>query len=410
MTKNKTVFLSDIHIGSNTPTNWYQASVHEPYLNAALQYVIDNESVIREIVLLGDLVDFWTYLPGTTPPPFFNLEDLESIMRQNAAFFGDETAGVLGQLGLTAAALDGNVSFVHGNHDMTVTQELLNHIPTGNAPEIQLRPDTYFPLGNQDLVCTHGHDFSMLCAPDAETNNTIKPLPLGYYVTRAGAYLASKSLTPSKPNVAYLPNTGEPTGLDLTFEDYTKILYYFATKSMGASITEVIQGETELGWSVPILLPDGSSTSLNDAFNNFDDLFDTWKDKIGLDGEPLGYSGALDALRYPDVDNDLLSYAQGMASKYNAKIVVLGHTHVPKDGLQSAANADGSGSFIYANSGFNCPSIPDMASPDLKHPTFVEIEEGDSSYTVTMIEVAKSGDSYNVQPDPNIPAVSISKT
>ena len=31
MTVHKIVLLSDIHIGINTPVNWYQQSVHEPY-------------------------------------------------------------------------------------------------------------------------------------------------------------------------------------------------------------------------------------------------------------------------------------------------------------------------------------------------------------------------------------------
>ena len=413
MSKNKTVFLSDIHIGANAPTNWYQASVHEPYLNAALQYIIDNKSAIRELVILGDLVDFWTYLPDTRPPPFFNPDNPpDSIMRQNAAIFGDGVKGILGQLGWTVSALDGKVSFVRGNHDMTMTQDLLDHIPTGHASSIQLKPDTYFPLGhgNQDIVCTHGHEFSMLCAQDEESRNDIKPLPLGYYVTRAGAYLAAKRLTPAKPNVADLPNTGEPTGLDITDEDYAKILYYLTFKSMGAAITEVIQGETGLAWTAPILLPDGTATTLDDAFKNFDDLFDTWKHKRGLDGQLLGYTGALDALRYPDVDNDLLSYAQGLAAKYRAKIVVMGHTHVPQDGAQLVSAADASGNFIYANSGFNCPSVPDMDGAARKRATFVEIEESPSSYTVTMMEVVHSGGAYKVQPDSDMKPVSINKS
>jgi hypothetical protein len=31
MAKNKIVVLSDVHIGTNVPTNWYQKSFHEPY-------------------------------------------------------------------------------------------------------------------------------------------------------------------------------------------------------------------------------------------------------------------------------------------------------------------------------------------------------------------------------------------
>jgi hypothetical protein len=48
MAKNKIVVLSDVHIGTNVPTNWYQKSFHEPYLSAILDYVIDNADSIQE--------------------------------------------------------------------------------------------------------------------------------------------------------------------------------------------------------------------------------------------------------------------------------------------------------------------------------------------------------------------------
>src|SRR4051794_14441879 len=66
--KNLAVVLSDVHIGSNDPTNWYQGEVHEPYLVAALDWVVANADSVRELIVLGDLVDFWTYVPSDRPP------------------------------------------------------------------------------------------------------------------------------------------------------------------------------------------------------------------------------------------------------------------------------------------------------------------------------------------------------
>ena len=60
--KSLAVVISDVHIGTNAATNWYQRTVHEPYLVAALDWVVANAASIRELVLLGDLVDFWTYV------------------------------------------------------------------------------------------------------------------------------------------------------------------------------------------------------------------------------------------------------------------------------------------------------------------------------------------------------------
>lgn len=70
MPKNKIIVLSDIHISTNEPTNWYQKNIHEPYLSAILDYVIRESNSIQELILLGDIFDSWTYPPDRQPPTF----------------------------------------------------------------------------------------------------------------------------------------------------------------------------------------------------------------------------------------------------------------------------------------------------------------------------------------------------
>ena len=60
--------LSDMHIGNNASTCWYQRSAHEPYTVAALEWIVRNADMFQEVVLLGDLVDMWTYPPAIHPP------------------------------------------------------------------------------------------------------------------------------------------------------------------------------------------------------------------------------------------------------------------------------------------------------------------------------------------------------
>ena len=62
------VFISDTHIGIGDRTNWYQRDVHESALVATLDYVSNNADSIAELILLGDIVDQWTYPPDVTPP------------------------------------------------------------------------------------------------------------------------------------------------------------------------------------------------------------------------------------------------------------------------------------------------------------------------------------------------------
>src|ERR1041385_167921 len=66
--RNKIVVLSDVHIGDNSPTVWYQQKYHEPYLTALFDHVVANADQISELVILGDFVDFWTYPPDRRPP------------------------------------------------------------------------------------------------------------------------------------------------------------------------------------------------------------------------------------------------------------------------------------------------------------------------------------------------------
>src|SRR5215471_19764938 len=68
----QTVVISDIHIGTNYKTCWYQQSVHEPYMLALLDYILQNANQganpVNRFVILGDLFDFWTYPPSMEPP------------------------------------------------------------------------------------------------------------------------------------------------------------------------------------------------------------------------------------------------------------------------------------------------------------------------------------------------------
>ncbi|MDB9509938.1 hypothetical protein PN499_01795 [Kamptonema animale CS-326] len=117
MSKNKFISFSDIHIGTNALTAWYQKDIHEPYLVKALDWLIENASSIRELIILGDVVDSWTYPPDKEPPSF------NAIMAANPKVFGPN-----GKLSEVLTALDGKVMYVHGNQDMTITQEDLDKI------------------------------------------------------------------------------------------------------------------------------------------------------------------------------------------------------------------------------------------------------------------------------------------
>lgn len=119
MPKNKIIVLSDIHISTNEPTNWYQKNFHEPYLSAILDYVIRESDSIQELILLGDIFDSWTYPPHRQPPTFTD------FLNANPNIFG-----VNGKLNQALTALQGKVTYVNGNHDMEIAEHDLHQIPT----------------------------------------------------------------------------------------------------------------------------------------------------------------------------------------------------------------------------------------------------------------------------------------
>jgi UDP-2,3-diacylglucosamine pyrophosphatase LpxH len=108
--KRHVVAISDVHLGTLDPTVWYQPHLHEPYLVHLLDWVVREAEHIRELVLLGDIVDFWTYPADVRPPTFAD------IAACHPTIFGLD-----GKLAEALDALDGAVTYVPGNHDQGIT-------------------------------------------------------------------------------------------------------------------------------------------------------------------------------------------------------------------------------------------------------------------------------------------------
>jgi hypothetical protein len=110
MSNTHAAIFSDVHIGNNANTCWYQKSIHEPYLLAALNWVAQHADMFQEVVLLGDLVDIWTYPPSVRPP------SMADIIAANPNVLGPG-----GALAKVVAAVH-KVTILLGNHDGTLTQ------------------------------------------------------------------------------------------------------------------------------------------------------------------------------------------------------------------------------------------------------------------------------------------------
>jgi UDP-2,3-diacylglucosamine hydrolase len=104
------VVLSDIHIGNGLPTCWYQPAVHDRRLTEALSWIVARRAEIREVLLLGDVFDVWTYAPSVRPP------SMSAIIAANRTLLGPS-----GPFAALVRALPGKVYMLLGNHDCSLT-------------------------------------------------------------------------------------------------------------------------------------------------------------------------------------------------------------------------------------------------------------------------------------------------
>jgi len=335
--KNQVVVLSDIHIGDDSPTCWYQSTIHGPYLKAIFDWVVDNATTVRELVLLGDVVDLWTYPCDVQPPSF------ATIAIKQPDIFGPN-----GGLGRVMDALGGCVTYVPGNHDMAVTQADVSLIKSNGGHHLAYAQSPYNPGADPRVVLAHGNDYTLFNAPDLTTKWA--PLPVGHFVTRAVASYWATHLTQGQ-NVGQLAGQGYPNGLD-----WRTIVQSALDKgdiSIAAALIDGIAGKEGVSETAPVILADASKTTLAEVKTLYNSLFTQWINENG--GGPDGLLVAAKAA-LADYDASYMGwFAQRQAFQSGAQLVVMGHTHEPISGLDQSL-------VQYVNSGFECPSSLDMAS------------------------------------------------
>jgi UDP-2,3-diacylglucosamine pyrophosphatase LpxH len=261
---NTAVVLSDVHIGNGAPTTWYQPSVHEPYLINALNW-IEQRGDVQELILLGDLFDIWTYPPSVRPP------SVAEIIAANP-----NTLGPGGALARAIAAVP-RATFLLGNHDCTLTPADIATLQAAVGP-LTLAEPVHVLTGSTGAktVFSHGHLWTMFNAPDDSTQ--FKPMPVGHFVTRAFAYEMAKLLKPGE-TVADRPNMGAPDGFELW--PFLKSLKPNQQPDIADMLLDYVCGRAEMPESLPILLPSGVTTTVNEAKVIYADLFTRWAAREG---------------------------------------------------------------------------------------------------------------------------------
>lgn len=374
MTKNLAVVVSDLHMGTGERTCWYQPSIHEPYLTRTLEWVAAHAGSVRELVLLGDVFDLWSYPPDVTPP------SLADVVDANPAVLG--RGGLLGQV---VSALDGAVSFVPGSHDdslspadlATLGQAVGTIRPHGRVVTLTGRTGRRTSLA-------HGHAWTMFNAPDPASR--WGTLPIGHFVTRSFAYYLSMTLKPDQ-TVADLANQGAPNGFDLTA--FLGALSLPFTPSLTDMLLNYVSRSAGLDPDLPIRMAGGGVTTIDEAKEVYRDLFTRWAEDTG------GPWSATRSAMAGQWGEHLAWFAQRLAFETNSDLVVLGHTHVPVAGLSpSPVN--------YLNSGFGCPY---RAGPATREPTFVVVDLDTATGVVVEARDPAEGEAIEPRAAATVPPV-----
>lgn len=339
----KTVVISDIHIGDNSPTCWYQAKYHEEKLAAILQAILDHPDSYSELVILGDLLDFWTYPPHVSPPT------VDRLVAANRKILGSG-----GALERVAQALKGNVIYLHGNHDLTMTQDDLDKL----SPNQQIRLETYDPFVldryGAGVALTHGHNYCIFNAPDL--NSPLAPLPVGHFVTRMIAYhlWQNPDIRSGKVTAADLRAQGGPDGWTemVNLPSVAELWDLVSKPNFAGQMLQRFASLYSVPQDQPFKLSNGTVT-LSEVYGYYDGLWTQWVQKFG--GGDFGQSTAYKAV-WADMTGDYMGwFAQKIAMEEGADGIIMGHTHVPKAGVQALNN--------YVNAGFECPAVSDSDKP-----------------------------------------------
>lgn len=345
------VVLSDLHIGDNTRTCWYQTALHEKALVAVLRWIIARQSTVREVILLGDIFDVWTYPPAVEPP------SLDKIRQANPSLFlpGGPVAALVKAFPYSVHLMLGNHDGSLSRHDVTtLNQNLQGDLARGEAIQFDPCAVRVIRSGTAATAFTHGHHWCMFNSPDGQS--PWPPIPLGHLVSRAIAHKWDRDLPACKKakTVADLPGHGNGIVKDAVIKEM-KLRDLLSLAGDRAEIraklvTRLIAGLSRASGmtpTTPITLPGGDVTTLERVEKFYRDLWSRWASEREIRDIDADRAAAADFL-----PAHLAWFAQRVAMQAHADLVVMGHTH---HAVRHLANSP----VDYVNNGYGCVAEPD---------------------------------------------------
>lgn len=344
------VIISDMHMGADLA--YAECNQNLGALEAFLNEVAESPTV-RELVIAGDLLDEW-FVPATTDT-YAGKDQTDFVDRIASA-----NAGVIGAFNRIIGEGNILVTYVPGNHDLTITSENVDRILPGiqQARDDALGLGTYSPLDHPEIAIEHGHRYNFFCAPDPLSNAAVAPgsiLPPGYFFTRiATLHVVQGCETAGDTLAEVTPNLEGDASQELTYA------YWAIWKGLMQSlpvensfdeniIVTNINGFTET-YAINDLIPFQETPGGFIDMNLYKGSLDNWDERQTANHVPVHIPTMLaltEAATDTGTDDQAdLQYFSNPDSE--VRIVVFGHTHVAR--IVPGENLDGRKT-IYVNSG-----------------------------------------------------------
>jgi len=365
--RNMIVFISDLHLGADLA----YAEINQNL--KPLEHFLDQISQspnVRGIVIAGDFLDEW-FIPANIDT--YNGKNQNDFVKRVAI----ANKGVIDAFNRIIKAGKITVTYVPGNHDLTVTEANVASILPGiiQARDKQQGLGTYAPGDIPKLAVEHGHRYNFFCAPDPYSNQTIAPgtiTPPGYFFTRIAALHVAQNYHPA--TYTFPVTTPNPQG-----DASQSLLYVYSKVWEGALksfpltnkldekiIVTNVDGFTG-NFSVNDMLPFQTSAGGVLNVNLYKGIQDNWELRERNNGVamliPTSRAIANSAIASETDDQAINQYFTNPAS--SKRLVIFGHSHDPK--ITASLNHDGQKS-IYANTGTWIDS-----NPNRKTMTFVVV-------------------------------------
>lgn len=348
--RNMIVVISDIHLGADL--NYAECKKNIPALEKLLTQIKTSPNV-KELVIAGDFVDEW-FVPANIDT--YQGQDQANFIQRIAA----TNKGVFDIVNSIIQEGKIRVTYVPGNHDLTVTAVCIESVLPGinQARDPMLGLGTYSPMGYPQIAIEHGHRYNFFCAPDPISNQDIAPgtiTPPGYFFTRIGALHVAQGYPAAIdviPNVT--PNSNGGVSQDLLYA-YWKIWKNSLLKfSINNRFDENIIVTNFDGFtgslSVNDILPYQTTPGGLIEVDLYDGIQDTWEERQTLNGVAVHIPAARAISKAADEmeSSEQAKNQYFMNPNSNKRIVIFGHTHVAK--IEVSNNYLGQKA-IYANSG-----------------------------------------------------------